>query len=322
MGSRRKRRADRSGAGAAGVSRQARVVPITGKHAAVTVNPNAEQESAAHKPSTDTGKHARVGLVTKQSEDGSFELVYETIDEESQEPTILEDDDPPLWKRKSVMIGGAVALVLLMVMGAVAASLLFGGDKDGDKKSPAVAAKNQGSDPFDRSKNKKDKKPYQYVAPSSVKGKINLDEEEAKPKAPAAAKAPSRKAPELNAGVPDEARARVNANTNAPTKRSKFPSRHIKNPLQERSPITLSPRVPNIAPEFGGPTLNKQISDLTRKSRGEKEEEEEEEEGTEEEEGEEEEGEEEEGEEEEGEEEEGEEEEGEEEEGSGDIIPD
>jgi hypothetical protein len=240
MGSRRKKTNERSSAGAVGVSRQARRDPITGQYdkpapplanAEPTHEPPARGDTGKH-ARPDTGKHARLGLVTRQTEDGSFEMVYGALDEEG-EPDQEEAPAPiPLWRQRlGLVIAGGLAALLLVVGGAAVALWWFNQD-DAPRK---VIAKQDDAAAQPAANPKQE--PYRYVPPSEVKGRVNLHEEEGDHAAEGPAAAGGGE--ELNANPPGIATPRTN------------PAFGVQAPLRGiPSGAALAPRLPQINPEL------------------------------------------------------------------------
>lgn len=239
MGSRRKRKTERSHLGAAGVSREARTAPITGKYKQVQATQEPEQAAEHTAPEQgarpDSGKHARVGLVTRQTEDGTFELVYGSLEEDIEAHHEVDTPEPiPAWRgRLGLMVAGGLAALLVLGLGIGAAMWWMGSDADKPRKVVAkkgAATQEDGAD-----------KPYQYVPPKEIEGKINLDEEDGDKAA-----APSEAEGEGDKGA-------LNANP------AKLPSPYEKKPLQ--APIrglqpgsALKPRLPQLQTSPLNPT--------------------------------------------------------------------
>ncbi len=293
MGSRRKRKEDRLSAGAGSVTRQARgevgpalatargrtssssaraavsspshsahsAAPDTGKHAAV-----GSESSRPARTGPDTGKHARVGLVTKQTDDGSYELVYEAIEEPGEDELAQGPEAPtPLWKRRGVLIGAAVA-ALLLIVGAVIVVVSTGSDNprkvaSSDKPKAAAAASDEDT---------KDKPRYEYVPPKKPEGQLADGEGEdkdlpetttsAKGRNPGGAADPGDA---LNAPGPGYEGAAV---APAPSGRTPMPNVDLKpripsintdlrRPLDPRTRGAINKRFKNINPA-GGPALD------------------------------------------------------------------
>ncbi len=197
MGSRRKRKANRSEVAAAGVSRQARdndaagtglarpaVTRSSGAHRALSLSAEEVEPGGAATPSTarahdsgkfpkvsDTGKHPRIVPVTKQSEDGSYELVYEAVEPEAQEE--VEAPLPaPIWRRKAPLIGGGIVAVVVIFGGLIAGAISLLSD---DRPRRVSSAQKAGAD---QGEGDEDAPRYKYVAPRTNEGRLNdLDEE-------------------------------------------------------------------------------------------------------------------------------------------------
>ena len=243
MGSRRKHRDQRSTAGAAGVSRQARGATelpagtTTGSHPAIAVpHPPPVPEARP-----DTGRHPRVVPVTRQTEDGSFELVYEAVDVEDEGADVAPHTPAPLWRRRPVQWAGFGVLALaLLVGGLVAVTVAFG---PSEPKARKVATAKKGS-------NNGPNEVYEYVPPAKNDGRIDLagdseDDDGAPP--PGEAIAPSEpgtgEIPEGSAVAPPLGAAGGSGAPDPPGIDDGF-----------KAPgIQLRPSLPEVAPRLGDP---------------------------------------------------------------------
>ncbi len=113
--------------------------------------------------------------VTRQTEDGSFELVYEAVSPEGEDQEEAFAAPVPAWRRKALFWGafGAVALILL-VGGLVAVVTLLG--PSNPKARKVLSAKGAGDSRSDKA--------YEYVPPAKNDGRIdlNVDDDEEPPR--------------------------------------------------------------------------------------------------------------------------------------------
>ncbi len=239
MGSRRKRRGQRSTAGAAGVSRQARGGGVelpagttTGIHAVVAPSGPPPPPSITH-----TGSQRRV--VTREAEDGSFEIVYEHV----TEPDDGDDDSlalqsTPLWKNK-ILLGAAlgVAALVLLAGGVVTVITVLG--SNGDRASKVTAADKP---------EEAHKKAYEYVPPSKNEGRIDLaaePEQDDAPTVPTTAEPSGRRAAPASPGGTNDSPGAPDSLGPSP-----MPVPRIGDGLRPAS-LTGAPAMPNLAPRLG-----------------------------------------------------------------------
>jgi hypothetical protein len=124
----------------------------------------------AHPARSTTGKQKRV--VTKQTEDGSYEIVYEDVDDDED---LLDFDaarPQPLWKKKPLLaVGIAFASVLVLFIAIGGAALILGGNGE---TVPTDDSSLKDEDEL-RGRGKKD---YRYVAPTGNTERVNLDDDD------------------------------------------------------------------------------------------------------------------------------------------------
>lgn len=171
MGSRRTPKAERSStAAAAGVSRQSRALHAVADAPAERSPMTPSGPHAAVQP--DTGKHPKVGLVTRQTEDGSFEMVYGELEVQQASADADEVEVPkPLLRRPALLAMGAGVVLLFLVGAGLALAWWLGGDDEDGGPRKVVAKKNDPNAPEGEGKN------YEYVAPKNI-DRVNLDEDE------------------------------------------------------------------------------------------------------------------------------------------------
>jgi hypothetical protein len=142
----------------------------------------------------DTGKHPKVGLVTRQTEDGSFEMVYGELEVQQASDDDAEQAPKPLSRRPALLAMGA-GVVLLLLLGVGLALAWWLGADDADAPRKVVAKKNDPNAPEGEGKN------YEYVAPKNI-DRVDLDDDGANPDG-TPANAPSKGAPNGGAGGGD-----------------------------------------------------------------------------------------------------------------------
>jgi hypothetical protein len=206
MGSRRTPKAERSStAAAAGVSRQSRALQAVPDGPAERSPMTPSGPHAAVQP--DTGKHPKVGLVTRQTEDGSFEMVYGELEvQQASDADDTEQAPKPLARRPALLAMGA-GVVLLLLLGVGLALAWWLGADDADAPRKVVAKKNDPNAPEGDGKN------YEYVAPKNI-DRVDLDEDDgANPDGtPTNAKGAANRGPsggELNAAPPSDKGSRL-----------------------------------------------------------------------------------------------------------------
>lgn len=144
---------------------------ITDPSADRAPSPKTSAPSDSNQPArSTTAKHKRV--VTKKSEDGSYEIVYEEVDENQAILDFAVPAPEPLWKKKGLLFGVLALvgiLVLFIVIGGAVLLLRDGGDSSATDASAI---------PSGRSTRSQGKKGYKYVAPKTNAERVNLDEED------------------------------------------------------------------------------------------------------------------------------------------------
>ena len=119
---------------------------------------------------SDTGRHPKVVPVTRQTEDGTFELIYEKVEEQTEDDDDLEFHMTPVWRSRGVLIAlGALGVIGILVLAGIGISSILDGDKNSGPRKVRAGHDNLKPGP---------KKTYEYVPPKQNDGKINLDEED------------------------------------------------------------------------------------------------------------------------------------------------
>jgi len=138
-----------------------------GLSSAEATGASSDHHHRARQPAS--GKH-KIGLVTRQTEDGSYELVYADLDEEAEESDAIQAPPTPFLRRKPVQYGLLGGVVVLVVAGVLGVALTGGDDTRKVTRSTVELPDDLG----------KGKKRYEYVAPGGDGNKVDLtgDDEE------------------------------------------------------------------------------------------------------------------------------------------------
>lgn len=116
-------------------------------------------------------KAPRVGLVMRQADDGSYEMVSAPLDGEGEEDQEAPQGAPevPFFRRPRVQLGALGAVVLLVVLGVTLAAVLSGDDEPRKVKQT----------PLDKAAAVREARGrYEYVAPQNHSNKVDLNEDD------------------------------------------------------------------------------------------------------------------------------------------------
>jgi hypothetical protein len=191
-------------------------------------------------------------VVTREAEDGSFEIVYEHV----TEPDDGDDDSPaiqstPRWKNK-ILLGAAFGVAALVLLAGVLVTVMTVLASNDGKASKVTAA--------DKPEEAKEK-PYEYVPPTKNEGRIDLaaePEQDEAPPAPTVDGSPGGIAPASPTGT--------NHFPGAPDSLgpSPMPIPRIGDGLKPAT-LTGAPAMPNLMPRLGDSILERK--DIIKPSR-------------------------------------------------------